>query len=124
MSTLTLVSQARPPVPVGVEVEVDHPVPLACDDFIRRGTYRVLAAEWTPPEHRQLGPYRLTIRAAPDCSGMPETHRPGSEYRRRKGLASRPACARPKRLFLYPGDFRLLAGEQLVTLPDHPLQND
>ena len=112
------------PVSVGDVVHVAAPIRFRSGGLLRARAYTALAVEATPPEHVRRGAWRVVVEAALDCSGLPETHRPGSEYRRRKGLAARPACAEPKRLYLYPGQFVVYAGDELATLPDHPLQND
>lgn len=109
------------PVQAGDTVHVPAAVYLPCGRRIRTGDYTVLAADLTPPRHRHHGRYRLTIEATPDCSGLPETHRPGSEYRTRRGLGV-PHCARPSRFYLYPGDFTQYAGGEESVIADGHVQ--
>ena len=123
MSALTLV-ETPIPVLVGDVVAVDDPIATPSGRTVPRGRYLVRAVEWTPDEHRQRGPYRLSVEARLDCAGLPETHRPGSEYRQRKGLPAQPACARPTTVYVYPGQFTRYRSGQIETLPDHPLQTD
>ena len=67
--------------------------------------------------------YRLTVEARLDCSNLPETHQRGSAYRTSRQLDDVPACARPTRVYLYPGDFtRYAAGDGPAKVHDHPLQ--
>ena len=121
MSALAL---AKPSMPVhaGDTVHVPEPVALPCGRVLRRGDHAVLAVDPTPPEHAHRGPYRLTVEARLDCSTLPETHRPGSAYREARGLDAVPACARPTRLFLYPGQFTHYAGGEPRTIRDHASQ--
>jgi len=114
-----------PPCPVeaGDVVHVPEPDELDSGRRVRKGHYDVLDAEATPPEFAHLGRYRLTVEARLDCSNLPETHQRGSAYRTSRQLDDVPACARPTRVYLYPGDFtRYAAGDGPAKVHDHPLQ--
>ena len=113
-----------PPVRAGDTVTVPDPVGTPSGRRVPRGRYAVLDAEWTPPEHRHLGPYRLTVEATPDTSRLHDRrmHRPTADEVR-EGAAV-PLAAQASRFFLYPGDFTRYRSGSIETVPDHPLQTD
>ena len=117
-------SADRPlPVRAGDTVTVPDPVETPSGRRVPRGRYAVLDAEWTPPEHRHPGPYRLTVEATPDTAPLPRMyHRPTADEQR--AGAPVPLAARPGRFFLYPGSFTRYRSGSIETVPDHPLQTD
>ena len=104
MSALTLV-ETPIPVLVGDVVAVDDPIATPSGRTVPRGRYTVLAVEWTPDEHRQLGPYRLSVEATPDTSQLHDRrmHRPTLEQQRQG--AEVPLAAQPARFWVYPKEF-------------------
>ena len=136
MSTLTLIksvrsSPDRPPVQVGDTVRVPSPLARPCGRKIRRGAYEVLNVLWGPA----LAPpftrpdWRLVIETEMDCSALGrQFQKPSLQERidaRAEGIElATPFAAEPHRLFLDAGEYVSLADDQLVTIPDHPLQND
>ena len=123
----------RPPAPVAVGDVVRVPSALTrpCGRKIRRDSYEVLKVLWGPdldPPFRRPT-WRLVIEAEMDCSALGRQFQKPSLQERLDARAAgielaTPFAAEPHRLFLDAGKYFAVAGDELATLPDHPLQND
>lgn len=133
MSTLTLVPKTRPPAPVaaGAVVRVPSALPRPSGRWVPKKAYAVLEVHWGPdlPAPFTRPTWRLVVEARLDCSRLGDRFRAPTRQERldaaREGVElATPLSAEATRVYLDAGEYVSLHDDQLLDIPDHPLQND